>query len=87
MKVKSFECPNKSIENYEKKMLGTSDARSTGHLSHRPSEPAYYIVDHSRRLFSCATTLYTHMSRGRHSYSRHAYSLTYDVQECTQLAI
>jgi hypothetical protein len=29
----------------EKKMLGTSDAWKTSHLSHRPSEPAYYIVD------------------------------------------
>ena len=26
-------------------MLGTSDAWSTIRLSHRPSEPAYYIVD------------------------------------------
>ena len=26
-------------------MLGTSDAWSMSHLSHRPSEPAYYIVD------------------------------------------
>ena len=32
--------------NYEKKiMLGTSDARSTSHLSQQTSEPAYYIVD------------------------------------------
>ena len=40
MKIKSFECL-KSIRNYEKKteILGTSDK------SHRPSEPAYYIVD------------------------------------------
>ena len=45
MKIKSFECP-KSIRNYEKKiMLGTSDTWSTSRLSHRPSEPAYYIVD------------------------------------------
>ena len=44
MKIKSFECP-KSIRNYEKKILGTSDAWSTSRLSHRPSEPAYYIVD------------------------------------------
>ena len=44
MKIKSFECP-KSIRNHEKKKLGTSDAWSTSHLSHRPSEPAYYIVD------------------------------------------
>ena len=44
MKRKSFECP-KSIRNYEKKILGTSDAWSTSRLSHRPSEPAYYIVD------------------------------------------
>ena len=43
-KIKSFECP-KSIRNYEKIMLGTSDAWSTSHLSHRSSEPAYYIVD------------------------------------------
>ena len=32
---------------YEKKyvILGTSDAWSTSHLSHRPNEPAYHIVD------------------------------------------
>ena len=44
MKIKSFECP-KSIRNYEKKILGTSDASSTSCLSHRPSEPSYYIAD------------------------------------------
>ena len=44
MKIKSFECP-KSIRNYEKKILGTSDGWSTSRLSHWPSEPAYYIVD------------------------------------------
>ena len=49
MKIKSFECP-KSIRNYEKKILGTSDAWSTSLWSHRPSEPAYYIVD--CRIFS-----------------------------------
>ena len=27
-----------------KKILGTSDAWSTSHLSHWPSEPAYHIV-------------------------------------------
>ena len=31
--------------NYEKKILGTSDAWSTSRLSHPPSKPAYYIVD------------------------------------------
>ena len=31
---------------YEKKIiLGTSDIWSTSRLSHRPSEPAYYILD------------------------------------------
>ena len=44
MKIKSVECP-KSITNYEKKILGTSDAWLTSRLSHRPSEPAYYIAD------------------------------------------
>ena len=44
MKLKSFECP-KSIRYYEKKILGTSDASSMSRLSHRPSEPAFYIVD------------------------------------------
>ena len=44
MKTKSSEFP-KSIINYEKKILGTSDTWSTSRLSHRPSEPAYYIVD------------------------------------------
>ena len=48
-KIKSFECP-KSIRNYQKKILGTSDAWSTSPLSHRPSKPAYYIVDW--RIFS-----------------------------------
>ena len=47
MKKKSFECPkfSKSIRNYEKKILGTSDTWSTIRLSHRPREPAYYIID------------------------------------------
>ena len=36
MKIKSFECP-KSITNYEKIMLGTSDAWSVSHLSKRTS--------------------------------------------------
>ena len=32
--------------NYEKKIiLGTSDAWSLSDLSHRPSDPAYYIED------------------------------------------
>ena len=44
MKINSFECP-KSIRNYERKRLGMSDTWSTSHLSHRPSKPAYYIVD------------------------------------------
>ena len=44
MKTKSFEC-HKSIRNYEKKILGTSDTWSTTCLCHRPSEPAYHIVD------------------------------------------
>ena len=44
IKIKSFECP-KAIRNYEKKILETSDAWSTSRLSHRPSKPAYYIVD------------------------------------------
>ena len=30
---------------WKKIILGTSDAWSTSHLSHQPSEPAYYIVD------------------------------------------
>ena len=34
----------------KKKILGTSDAWSTSRLSHRLSEPAYYIVD--CRIFS-----------------------------------
>ena len=44
MKIKSFECP-KSIKNYEKKILGKSDIWWTCCLSHRLSEPVYYIVD------------------------------------------
>ena len=42
--MKSFKCP-KSIKNYEKIMLGTSDAWSMSRLSHQPSKPAYYILD------------------------------------------
>ena len=41
-KFKSFECP-KSVGNYEKKILGTSDAWSISCLSHWPREPEYYI--------------------------------------------
>ena len=44
IKIKSFECP-KSLRNYEKKILGTSDTWSMSPLSWRPSEPAYYIED------------------------------------------
>ena len=42
MKIKSFEC---LYEILKKKILGTSNAWSTSRLSHRPSKPAYYIVD------------------------------------------
>ena len=31
--------------NYEKKILGTSDAWTMSRLSHQPSGPAYYIED------------------------------------------
>ena len=34
----------------KKKMLGMSDAWLTIHLSHRPSEPAYYIVGFQARV-------------------------------------
>ena len=44
IKIKSFECL-KSIRNYEKIMLGTSDAWSMSRSSHRPSDPAYHIED------------------------------------------
>ena len=44
MEIKIFACP-KSIRNYEKSILGMSDAWLTSCLSHQPSEPAYYIVD------------------------------------------
>ena len=39
-----FECP-KSIKSIKKIILGTSDSWSTIRLSHRPSNPAQYIVD------------------------------------------
>ena len=56
MKIKSYECP-KFIRNYgRKKVLGTSNALSTIHLSHRPSEPAYYILDW--RISICFVCLY-----------------------------
>ena len=54
MKIKSFECP-KSIRNYEKKILGTSEAWLTSHLYHQPSKPAYYIVD--CRISNCKLEL------------------------------
>ena len=42
-----------ALRNYEKKiMLGTSDSWSMSRSSHRPSEPAYYIVD-CRILSAC----------------------------------
>ena len=44
MKIKSFECP-KSIRNYKKATLGTSDTWLTSHLSQETSVPTYYIVD------------------------------------------
>ena len=44
MKRKSFECP-KSIRNYEKKILGMSNAWLTIHLFHRPIESAYCILN------------------------------------------
>ena len=44
MKIKNFECP-KSIKSMKKIILGTSDSWSTIRLSHRPSNPAYYIED------------------------------------------
>ena len=43
MKIKSFECP-KFIKVW-KKILGISEAWSKSRLSHRPSKPAYCIVD------------------------------------------
>ena len=39
IEIKSFECP-KSIINYEKKNLGTSDDWLTIHLSHQPTDRA-----------------------------------------------
>ena len=42
--MKSLECP-KSIRNYEKIILGTSDAWSMSGLAHGPSNPVYYIED------------------------------------------
>ena len=41
---RSSECL-KSIKNYEKIMLGTSDAWLTSHSSQQPSKPEYYILD------------------------------------------
>ena len=36
---------HKSINSQKKVVLGTSDAWSMIHLSHRPSDPAYHIVN------------------------------------------
>ena len=44
IKIKSFECP-KSTKSIKKIILGTSDSWSTIRLSHRPSDPVYYIVN------------------------------------------
>ena len=44
IKIKSFECL-KSIRNYTKMMLGTSDNWSMSRLSQRATEPAYCVVD------------------------------------------
>ena len=44
IKIKSFECP-KSIKSIKKIILGTTDAWLTTRLSHRPNNPAYYIVN------------------------------------------
>ena len=44
IKIKSFECP-KSIRNYEKKILGTSEAWSMSCLAHQTSDPEYFIED------------------------------------------
>ena len=44
IKIKSFEC-TKSIKSIKKMILGTSNSWSTIRLSHRPSNPAWYIVD------------------------------------------
>ena len=45
MKIKSFECP-KSVRNYKKKENTWNDRHLVNEsLSHRPSKPAYYIVD------------------------------------------
>ena len=44
MKIKSFEC-SKSMQNYEKKILGTPDAWPTSRLSHWLSKPVYCTVD------------------------------------------
>ena len=37
---------SKSVRNYEKKILGMSDAWVMSHLYHWPSDPAYYTVDY-----------------------------------------
>ena len=50
MKIKSFECP-KSIRNYQKQILGTSDTWWTSRLSHRPSELVCDIVGFQMEFF------------------------------------
>ena len=61
-KIKSFEWP-KSMKSNEKKILGTSDAWSMSHLSHRPSKPLYYVycrlvvqIVYKRHRFYCLTS-------------------------------
>ena len=62
----NFECL-KSIRNYEKKILGTSDAWSPSRLSHWPSEQEYYIVD---------CRIYT--ERNRHRYRIKCFLIGYN---------
>ena len=44
----------------KKKILGMSDAWLTSRLSHRPSEPAYYIVDFRISSCFCMSCIYVH---------------------------
>ena len=52
----------------QKILLGTSDAWSTIRLSHRPSDPAYYIVNWRILWTSCFKVGHTHWQSFSHLF-------------------
>ena len=60
--IKSFECPM-SIKSIKKIIHGTSDSWSTNFLSHRPSNPAYYIVNWRIFIVAAMIVMINHCKR------------------------